>query len=163
MNEKQLTDELVQYFENLEPSLKESLICHPQKLLSRANAGQEPRWYKIYNDANPRERVGFGVITIDNSNFIVRRIILLHFSVLDKNEYKTYLHKFIDFVWKNDSCSEIKVSLFQIKIDDKIVSDPVLQEAFKSANFRWKQLTNDKETQKRIIDFGKSTKEIILI
>ena len=154
MNENDLIEELAIYFNSLEPSVKESLICDPQTLLSRANAGQEPRWYKIYNDANPRERVGFGVINIDNSNFTARRIILLHFSVLDKNEYKTYLHKFIDFIWKNDPCSEIKVSLFQIKIDDKIVSDPVLQEAFKSINFRWKQLTNDKETQKRIIDFG---------
>ena len=163
INEELLIQELANYFENLEQSLKESLICDPQALLYRANAGQDPRWYKIYNDTNPQELMGFGAINIDNSNYITRRIVFIHFSVSNKSEFKTYLHKFVNYVWKNDPCSEIKVSLFQLKIDDKIVSDPELQEAYKSINFKWKQLTNDKETQRRIIDYGNLIKKVFLI
>jgi len=149
--EDELATNLEKYLLSVDDGMKQSFISDPADLLRRANNGQDPLWFELVETG---QRIGLAVTHVDNTYFAARRLIILHFSVLNRTHYQEYLQKFVDYLWKNEECDEIKISLYHIEDENhNMGADKELQDSIKKLGFRWKQLTNDKLTGKRYIDF----------
>ena len=116
--------------------------------------GQDPIWFELV-DPSSEKRVGLAVAHIDNTVFTSRRMVILHFTVNNRENYSELLKQFVEYLWKNDECNEIKMSLYYLEDQNSnLGADKQLQDALKGLGFRWKQLTNDKITMKRYIDYA---------
>ena len=141
------------YLEGVDHGMKNSFISEPKDLLERANMGQDPIWFELV-DPSSEKRVGLAVAHIDNTVFTSRRMVILHFTVNNRENYSELLKQFVEYLWKNDECNEIKMSLYYLEDQNSnLGADKQLQDALKGLGFRWKQLTNDKITMKRYIDY----------
>ena len=142
------------YLEKVDKNMKESFISEPKTLVERANLGQDPTWFEIQDLNDTSKRGGFAVTHIDNQIFTARRMVILHFTTENKENYQELLGKFVEHLWTHDECNEIKISLYYIEDENgNLGADKQLQDAIKKLGFRWKQLTNDKNTGKRYIDY----------
>lgn len=152
--EDEIAKYVEKYIELLDHNMKHSFISQPQDLLLRANNGQDPLWFDLYDQPTSSNKVGMAVTHIDNTYFAQRRLVILHFSTNDRTKYGESLQKFVEFIWKNEECDEIKISLYYIEDEqNNLGADKQLQEFIKGLGFRWKQLVNDKVTGKRYIDY----------
>jgi len=142
------------YFEKLDKSTKDSFLSDPKILLERANMGQDPVWFELIDGSNGSKRAGLCVAHVDNTVFTTRRLVILHFTAENRELYQDFLSKFVEYIWNNDETKEIKISLYYLEDqNNNLGADKQLQESIKKLGFRWKQLTNDKETGKRYIDY----------
>jgi len=142
------------YLKKIDNKMKESFISDPKALLERANLGQDPIWFNIIDPSQHDQRAGFAVAHIDNTIFTARRMVILHFTTENRDNYQELLSKFVDYLFINDECNEIKISLYYIEDENNnLGADKQLQDCIKKLGFRWKQLTNDKYTNKRYIDY----------
>lgn len=151
-------DEVEQYLKlylgQLDQSMRNSFLSEPKALLERANMGQDPVWFELLEGKELEKKVGLAVAHVDNTVFTTRRMVILHFTSEDRERYQEFLGKFVEHLWKNDECNEIKISLYYLEDQNSnLGADKHLQECIKKLGFRWKQLTNDKYTGKRYIDY----------
>lgn len=139
------------YLEKIDKSMHDSFLSDPKVLLERANMGQDPMWFELVDGGKP---AGLAVAHIDNTAFTTRRLVILHFTAENRELYQDFLGKFVEYLWNNDECKEIKISLYYLEDqNNNLGADKQLQECIKKLGFRWKQLTNDKYTNKRYIDY----------
>ena len=152
--EDEVEEYMNKYLERIEVSTRDSFISEPKTLLERANVGQDPTWFEIQDLNDVSKRGGFAVTHIDNTIFTARRMVILHFTTENKENYQELLGKFVEYLWTHDECNEIKISLYYLEDQSgSLGADKQLQDAIKKLGFRWKQLTNDKNTGKRYIDY----------
>jgi len=150
--EDQTEGYLKTYLEKLDKGMHDSFLSDPKILLERANMGQDPMWFELVDGGKP---AGLAVAHIDNTAFTSRRLVILHFTAENRELYQVFLGKFVEHLWKTDECSEIKISLYYLEDqNNNLGADKQLQESIKKLGFRWKQLTNDKYTGKRYIDYS---------
>lgn len=153
--EDEISNHIQQYVESIDSKMRNSFISDPQDLLARANNGQDPLWFDLI-DPTGSKKVGLAVTNVDNTHFLTRRLVILHFTLLDRTLYSEYLKKFVEYLWQNQECDEIKISLYHIDGEgenNNMGADKQLQDNIKALGFRWKQLINDKVTGKRYIDY----------
>jgi len=142
------------YLQKIDQNMKDSFISDPKVLLERANMGQDPIWFELVEVSGAERKTGLAVAHIDNTVFTARRMVILHFTSEDREMYHDFLAKFVEYLWKNDECNEIKICLYHIEDQNgNLGADKNLEQAIKKLGFRWKQLTNDKHTGKRYIDY----------
>lgn len=152
--EDEMEGYLNKYLQKVDQNMKESFISDPKVLLERANMGQDPIWFELVEVSGAQKKTGLAVAHIDNTVFTARRMVILHFTTEDREMYHDFLSQFVEYLWKNDECSEIKISLYHLEdANGNFGSDKNLEQAIKKLGFRWKQLTNDKYTGKRYIDY----------
>ncbi len=152
--EDEVEEYMNKYLEKVEVSTRDSFISDAKTLIERANLGQDPTWFEIQDLNDVSKRGGFAVTHIDNTIFTARRMVILHFTTESKENYQELLGKFVEYLWTNDECNEIKISLYYLEDESgSLGADKPLQNAIKALGFRWKQLTNDKNTGKRYIDY----------
>lgn len=152
--EDEMEEYLKLYLNEIDESMKNSFLSEPKTLLERANMGQDPMWFELVESSNVEKKVGLAVAHIDNTVFTSRRLVILHFTSADRERYQEFLGKFVEYLWKSDECNEIKISLYYLEDQNSnLGADKQLQECIKKLGFRWKQLTNDKYTGKRYIDY----------
>jgi len=152
--EDEVEEYMNKYLDKIDGSMRESFISEPKTLLERANLGQDPIWFEMQDLNDTSKRGGFAVTHIDNTIFTARRMVILHFTTENKDNYQELLGKLVEYLWTNDECNEIKISLYYIEDESgNLGADKPLQNAIKALGFRWKQLTNDKNTGKRYIDY----------
>jgi len=152
--EDEMDGYLNKYLQKIDQNMKDSFLSDPKVLLERANMGQDPIWFELVEVAGAEKKTGLAVAHIDNTVFTARRMVILHFTTEDREVYQDFLSQFIEYLWKNDECSEIKISLYHLEdANGNFGSDKNLEQAIKKLGFRWKQLTNDKYTGKRYIDY----------
>mmetsp|Transcript_41560 Transcript_41560/g.36925 ORF Transcript_41560/g.36925 Transcript_41560/m.36925 type:complete len:118 (+) Transcript_41560:612-965(+) len=117
--------------------MKNSFVSDGEDLLARANNGQDPIWFEFVDSSN--KRTGFAVANIDNGYFAARRLVILHYSSLDREHFGPNLDDFVKYLWENIDCDEIKISLYHMEDDqDNIGPDKELQDMIKKRGFRWK-------------------------
>lgn len=64
--------------------------------------------------------------------------------------YSKILKEVVNFIFTNDPCDEIRVSLFhRINENQKLEADKELVNFYKELQFKWKIMNNDKYTDKR--------------
>ncbi|KRX04065.1 hypothetical protein PPERSA_12512 [Pseudocohnilembus persalinus] len=109
-----------------------------------------------YKSERTQETEGLAIIHLDKTQYSLRRIDILHISVLKPKHFLTMLEKTLQFIWENDHCSEIRTALvhFQQTETDKLAADKELTQHLKSFGFKWKSLLNDKNTGKRTTVFA---------
>ena len=152
--EDEIEEYVKEYLEKVDNNMKESFISDPKTLLERANLGQDPIWFKVIDPSQHDRRAGFAVAHIDNTIFTARRMVILHFTTEKRENYQELLDKFVEYLFTNDECNEIKISLYYLEDENNnLGADKQLQDCIKKLGFRWKQLTNDKYTNKRYIDY----------
>jgi len=152
--EDEMDGYLNKYLQKIDQNMKDSFISDPTVLLERANMGQDPIWFELVEVSGAEKKTGLAVAHIDNTVFTARRMVILHFTTEDREMYHDFLAQFIEHLWKNDECNEIKISLYHLEdANGNFGSDKNLEQAIKKLGFRWKQLTNDKYTGKRYIDY----------
>lgn len=152
--EDEMEEYLNLYLQKIDQNMRDSFLSDPKVLLERANMGQDPVWFELVSASGAEKKKGLAVAHIDNTVFTARRMVILHFTAEDRELYGDFLSQFVEYLWKNDECNEIKISLYHL--EDKngnFGSDKNLEQAIKKLGFRWKQLTNDKYTGKRYIDY----------
>jgi len=152
--EDEMEEYLKHYLGEIDQSMKNSFLSDPHVLLERANMGQDPMWFELVESSDVEKKVGLAVAHIDNTVFTTRRMVILHFTSADRERYQEFLGKFIEYIWQKDECNEIKISLYYLEDQNNhLGADKHLQDCIKKLGFRWKQLTNDKFTGKRYIDY----------
>ena len=152
--EDEMEEYLNKYLQKVDQSMKDSFISDPKVLLERANMGQDPVWFELVEASGAQKKTGLAVAHIDNTVFTARRMVILHFTAEDREMYHDFLSQFVEYLWKNDECTEIKISLYHLEDQNgNFGSDKNLEQSIKKLGFRWKQLTNDKYTGKRYIDY----------
>lgn len=130
--------------------MRNSFICESNDLLKRANQGQDPLWFEFVDASNAR--TSFAVVHIDTTHFATKRLVILHFSSIKREDFGNNLDELVTYIWKNLDCDEIKFTLYHMEDEDfHMGPDVELQDVIKKKGFRWKQLTNDKLTGKRYI------------
>jgi hypothetical protein len=150
--EDEIITNTTQYLEHLDERMRKSFTSEPQELLRRANAGQDPQWFELLS-SNNAARIGLAVVHIDNTYFAARRLVIIHFTVTERGLYEENLRAFTNYIWKNEECDEIKISLYYLEDEQHGKgADKDLQDWMKKLGFKWKQLTQDMNG-KRYIDY----------
>jgi len=77
-------------------------------------------------------------VSIDGNHYSGRRTNILHVSCREKSFYNSILNTLVDFLWKNDTSDELRVSLFYNEQHGKLALDPYVKNIFGSIGFKWK-------------------------
>ena len=69
-----------------------------------------------------------------------------------REDFASALSLCMDYVWRCVYCDEVRIALTHIKSPEgKLVVDAEVRESFKTAQFRWKTLTNEDGVRKLIM------------
>jgi len=72
----------------------------------------------------------------------------LHFSSIsnEKAVWHAQLSLFMEFIWKHDLVSEIRINLYHSEVDGKSIVNQKLKQSLGELTFKWKMVQNDKYT-----------------
>ena len=97
---------------------------------------------------------GLVVFYLDNTCPGRRRVILSHLTTRREEDYSVVLYQVLTFIWTQVNCDEIRVGLYHLREEGKLVVNKEIKQLFVDGHkFRWKTLTN-LENGQRIIVLG---------
>ena len=122
------------------------------EIIQICNSGQDSRWIQIKKGSSV---VGLVAANINGSNFTVRRLQILYFTVTDISFYEEALRLLLDYFWRKDPCDDIWVGLYHMDDENgKLGVNKPIEEAYKKNGFRWKRITNDPDTGYRKTEYA---------
>lgn len=151
-HESEIRKIFADYSQNVDEAIRRLFMFSVDDLVQMCNTGQDSRWYQVKKG---NAFVGLAALNISSSNFTVRRLQLLYFTVTTREIYEEALGLLLDYLWKKDPCDDIWVGLNHTEDETgKLTVDKKIEEAYKKNNFRWKRITNDAVSGLRKTEYG---------
>jgi hypothetical protein len=163
--EEELLTELKSLLTNLSnPLLKDTQSCSEDHLKRCFN---QPTWARVwkqnkYMGAKVVEEniIGILIYQLDTNHFKTRRMLITHFSVQNFDSLDKYLREGIDYIFNNDSCSEIHFHFNHIREEDKLVFPAELKEALKKGGMKWRMVVNNQDGSRQTVFDAKRNPQI---
>ncbi|KAL4510652.1 hypothetical protein ABPG72_004806 [Tetrahymena utriculariae] len=134
------------YLETVEKKIKESVLSSTEEISRRLKTEYECGCleYKING------KIKGIAYYFNESSHQSRRITLMHVSAVDQNNLDQFLNQIIQYIFKNDSCDEIRFCIYHHENEEgNMQVHKEIQTIFTSKGFKWKQVNNDKYTHQR--------------
>lgn len=150
--ETEIGDIFSNHNEHVEDILRRSFNSSITDILNISNSGQDARWIEIKRGG---QHLGLAAANINSSNYTVRRLQLLYFTVTDLSLHEAALTLLLDYFWKKDPCDDIWVGLFHMEDETgRLGVNKKVEEAYKKSGFRWKRITNDSDSGTRKTEYA---------
>ncbi|EGR31943.1 hypothetical protein IMG5_099710, partial [Ichthyophthirius multifiliis] len=154
INETNIRSFLESYLEKIHLDIKYSFLHNIDDIIKKIKEEQDVSFLKIESDGFYEDFQGLAIICLDKQQYYqVRRINILHISCIEKSFYNSIINTLVDYIWKNDTCDDIRVNLFYQQEENKLQLNKFVKNIFDQIGFKWKQLINDTITTKRATIF----------
>ena len=147
-------NEILSFLSNYMNQLKSEMInsfYNNENLIQNSKNSRGSIW--LYAKDKSGQIRGLCVLILENTQKYYERILILHLSSIKDHDFLPLTKKFIEFIWKNINCMEIRIAIHYIKVRDELTIYDLIKHTLDQTNFRWKSLNNN-ATEERIMIMG---------
>ena len=106
----EMKEVFTEYIKGVDESITKTFNCDIDNLIETANSGPDSCWLQIKSGDSLE---GICVYNLDLTQYYVRRIMLLHFSVKNMQAFSTALREVQNYILMHDNCAEVRCCLSQ--------------------------------------------------
>eukprot|EP00347_Sterkiella_histriomuscorum_P015861 403355405 len=154
IHETQISNSLFEYYQLLDKDLQQSLASI-SILVDSMNSGFDMHYLVVKQTKNSDNIRGLIAFNVDNmiqkQTQKQTKVNLYHASAVNMDKFEHVLDLALEYIWTQMHCASIKFSLYHYEdANGKLAVNTNIKNLLKSKGFKWKTVTNDVVTGKRV-------------